>query len=139
MTRVVVPVLLACLAASPGSAQPASSINTVDFPDPQLAGQPSGVTIMNSSCVFGDTFHYQLTAKGELFLRGQNVCGGVAGLGGKHLCRLGPDLHCTGQPSAGAGVDYAVGDAGVSAGPGQARAWSDPREAAALLGAMRGH
>jgi hypothetical protein len=121
-----------CAAAATGSAQAPAGAITVDFVDPAFAGKPSGATVMNAPCVFGDSFHYSLTAQGELRLEGKAVCGSLTGIGGQHLCQLGPDLRCTG-----AALAYSVDERGVTAGSGPLRAWSDPQQAASLFAAIR--
>jgi hypothetical protein len=117
-----------CATAATGSAQAPGGATTVEFADPEFAGKPSGATVMNAPCTFGDSFHYMLTAQGELRREGKVVCGSLTAVGGQHLCQLGPDLRCTG---------YSVDEHGVTAGSGPLRAWSDPQQAAAQFAAIR--
>ena len=136
---------LGCLTLStPGRAQEPPSADTVDDTSGVLSGQAMpGINVMSQPCLFGDTFHYQITGQGELRLEGPIACAGITTTGKppngiELLCHLDTALRCTAPTGNGAApVDYAVDENGVTVGAGKPLAWANQQQAVALFPAIR--
>jgi hypothetical protein len=120
--------------------QPITKTSTVDDTSGSLSGKPMpGVIVLDKPCTFGDTFHYQITDRGELRVEGPITCSAAAITaskvnGNELICRLNVDLRCIGEAGSNeADVDYEVDENGVRVDNAKTVAWSDPQKAAALL------
>jgi hypothetical protein len=111
-----------------GQVQMPETADTVDVHDGAFAGHPTGVTVTNAPCVYGDRYHYELSSDGKLTVLGPLVCGTFKGSsGGEEICYLNPQLNCGSRTgfSAGAGVPYAINESGVKVGS-KVVPWSTP-------------
>lgn len=109
---------------------------TVDVHDGAYAGHPAGITVMSTSCVYGDRYHYEINSEGALRVLGPILCGNsrVNSTGGEDICFLNPQLNCLSRTgfSMGGGTPYAIDKNGVKVG-NRIVPWLDPVKAVALM------
>jgi hypothetical protein len=124
--------------------QPITKTSTVDDTSGSLSGKAMpGVIVLDKPCTFGDTFHYQITDRGELRVEGPITCSAAAITaskvnGNELICRLNVDLRCVGEAGSNeANIDYEVGENGVKVDNAKTFAWSDSQKAAALLSKIK--
>lgn len=133
---VIVSYFLFSLWPSGGSPETTPTARTVDVQDRAFAGHEiAGMKIMNAPCVYGDSYHYELTSDGQLSVRGPIICGNYKGAGGgEEVCYLNPQLNCQSRTgfSAGSGEPYAISESGVKVGD-KVIPWVDTQQAMALL------
>ena len=106
LTLIAIPAgLLAAGLAAFAQAPSATKADTIDNTGGALAGQPmAGLIVAGKPCSFGDTYHYQITGRGELRGEGPITCPSASIIAGKVngnelLCRLDAKLHCTARAS----------------------------------------
>jgi hypothetical protein len=127
-------------ASLPAQQQPSRAV-TVDITDGPIPSHKIGaMQVMGAPCFYGDHFHYELTAQGELRVHGPIICGSFkGGGGGEQVCRLDAQLTCralsTFTPAP--GLRYVVNAQGVRAGS-TLYPWAAPQQAAAVLPLIRG-
>lgn len=125
-----------------GYADVPASATTIETQDVTFVGHPVGVVIMNEPCVYGENYHYKITANGELRTEGPLVCGQWHNsTGGEHICTLNVKMTC--QSTSGANgsdlISYAVSENGVTAGNYKLSPWADRKQAVALFPAIKAH
>lgn len=143
--RILAIVMLMCGAAicvgelQIGHAQNAVTANTVEITDGPVIGRTvAAMKVMNSSCVYGEHYHFELSPQGELHIHAPITCGRINAGGGELVCILGPELSCQSRKEYGPDptAPYAVDSSGVHTGR-RTYAWVDPSQAAALFDGIR--
>jgi len=128
--------LLFSLWPNTGYAQTPATARTVDVLDGAFAGHPAGITVMNSPCVYGDRYHYEINSQGALRVLGPIICGSskANSTGGEDICYLNPQLTCQSRTgfSSGTAAPYAINESGVKVG-NKIVPWVDPQQATALM------
>jgi hypothetical protein len=120
-------------------AQSAGTANTVEITEgPVISHTVAEMKVMNSSCVYGDHYHFELTPQGELHVHAPLICGKINAGGGEFVCFLGPELSCQSRKeySPDPNSPYAVDSNGVHVA-GKLYAWADPSQATALFAGIR--
>jgi hypothetical protein len=135
----IVGLLLTSKSLQASAQQSPPRATTVDISEGPVPGHAVGtMKLMDQPCFYGDHFHYELNAEGELRVRGPIVCGRFKAGGGELVCHLDPKLSCQARKefSASPGVAYAVTEKGVRVGA-SVYAWTSPEQIPALLDSIR--
>lgn len=117
-----------------GQTQPMATVGITDgaFEGHQIVG----MIIMNSTCAYGNYYHYQINARGELRLDGDLVCGNYkSGTGGEQICYLSPELVCSSRVGVNAPSDthYKINQHGVTVNNDKVYPWVNPQQVMAIL------
>jgi hypothetical protein len=126
----------------PGTGYPGIPItaDTVDVHDGAFAGHAAGIMVMNTPCVYGDRYHYEINSEGLLRVLGPLVCGNskVNSTGGEDICFLNAQLTCRSRTgfSSGPAAVYVVSESGVKVG-NKVVSWVYPQQATALMPSIR--
>ena len=137
---ILVGVLLFSLWPNSGQVVVPATADTVDVHDGAFTGHPSGVTVMNQPCVYGDRYHYEIDSEGKLSVLGPIICGSNSKNfgGGEEICYLNPQLSCLSRTgfSAGAGAPYAINNSGLQVG-NKTVPWVYPQQAIAIMPSIK--